>query len=163
MAVSEPGGRLSQADVADVEAATDSLSGLKALRPLAEPAAIQSSGVLEKDEGAIRPLAKESIQLAPGGKTAQLAAAGAGVTAGAAAFGSQETRGGTVIPTTNGASDLAITLRITCSSPVVRLAPRSLNPLDLPELEVDRPRAAIIFSRPAKAPPQTNRILAVSP
>jgi hypothetical protein len=63
MAVSEPGGRLSQADVADVDAAADSLSGLKALRHLDEPAAIQSCGVLEKDEGAIGPLAKASIQL----------------------------------------------------------------------------------------------------
>jgi hypothetical protein len=70
MAVSEPGGRLSQADVADVEAATDSLSGLKALGHLDEPAAIQSSGVLEKHEGAIGPLAEASIQLVHGGEQA---------------------------------------------------------------------------------------------
>jgi hypothetical protein len=70
MAVSEPGGRLSQADVADVDAATDSLSGLKALRHLDEPAAIQSSGVLEKHEGAIGPLAEASIQLAQSGEQA---------------------------------------------------------------------------------------------
>jgi hypothetical protein len=70
MAVSEPGGRLSQADVADVDAATDSLGGLKVLRHLDEPAAIQSCGVLEKDEGAIGPLAKASIQLAQSGEQA---------------------------------------------------------------------------------------------
>jgi transposase len=70
MAVSEPGGRLSQADVADGDAATDSLSGLKALRHLDEPAAIQSGGVLEKDEGTIRPLAKAGIQLAHSGEQA---------------------------------------------------------------------------------------------
>jgi hypothetical protein len=70
MAVSEPGGRLSQADVADVDAATDSLSGLKTLRHLDEPAAIQTSGVLEKDEGAIGPLAKASIQLPQSGEQA---------------------------------------------------------------------------------------------
>ena len=70
MAVSEPGGRLSQADVADVEAATDSLGSLKTLRHLDEPAAIQSSGVLEKDEGPIGPLAETSIQLAQSGNQA---------------------------------------------------------------------------------------------
>jgi hypothetical protein len=70
MAVSEPGGRLSQADVADVDAATDSLGGLKTLGHLDEPAAIQPGGVLQKDEGAIGPLTKASIQLAQSGEQA---------------------------------------------------------------------------------------------
>src|SRR5512132_1523066 len=68
MAACEPGGRLPQADVADVDAATDSLGGLQTLRHLDEPAAIQSSGVLEENEGAIRSLAEASIQLAQSGK-----------------------------------------------------------------------------------------------
>src|SRR5215470_6957410 len=42
MAVSEPGGRLSQADVANVDAVTNPLSALEPLRDLDEPAAIQS-------------------------------------------------------------------------------------------------------------------------
>src|SRR4029450_2671059 len=48
MAVSEPGGRLPQADVADVEAATDSLSGFKGLRHLRAPAADQLRGRLQE-------------------------------------------------------------------------------------------------------------------
>ena len=56
--------------MADVDAAADPLSGLKALRHLDEPAAIQSGGVLEEDEGAIGPLAEASIQLAQSGEQA---------------------------------------------------------------------------------------------
>jgi len=56
--------------VADVDAATHSLSGLKTLGHLDEPAAIQSCGVLEEHEGAIGPLAKVSIQLAQSGEQA---------------------------------------------------------------------------------------------
>gem|GEM_PF-1379194 len=61
MVVSEPGGRLSQANVTDVDAATDSLGFFQPLRNLDEPAAIQSGGVLEKEEGAVPPLAKAGI------------------------------------------------------------------------------------------------------
>ena len=70
MAVSEPGGRLSQADVANVDAVTNPLSVLEPLRHLDEPAAIQSGGVLEKNEGTARLLAKPGIQLAHPGKEA---------------------------------------------------------------------------------------------
>src|SRR5438128_1755175 len=70
MAASEPGGHLPQADVADVDAATNPLGVLETLRHLDEPAAIQSGGVLEKNEGTIRPLAKVGIQLAHRGKQA---------------------------------------------------------------------------------------------
>ena len=61
MAVSEPGGHLSQANVTDVDAATYSLSILQPLRNLDEPPAIQSGGVLEKEDGAVPPLAKAGI------------------------------------------------------------------------------------------------------
>ena len=61
MAVCEPGGHLSQANVPDVDAATDSLGILQPLRNLDEPAAIQSGGVLEKEDGAVPPLAKAGI------------------------------------------------------------------------------------------------------
>ena len=61
MALSEPGGHLSQADVTDVEAETDSLSILQQLRNLDEPLAVQSGGVLEEEEGAVPPLAKAGI------------------------------------------------------------------------------------------------------
>src|SRR5690348_4777121 len=70
MAVSESGGRLSQADVANVDAATNSLSVLEPLRHLDEPAAIQTSGVLKENKGTARPLAKPGIQLAHPGKQA---------------------------------------------------------------------------------------------
>src|SRR5580704_1227826 len=70
MAVPEPGGRLSQADVADVDAAADSLGVLEPLGHLDEPAAIQSGGVLEEDHGPIRALAKAGIQFAHSGKQA---------------------------------------------------------------------------------------------
>ena len=52
-------------------------------------------------------------------------ATGAGVTAGVRAFGSQETRGGMVIPTTNGASELAITLRINGKDRPLRIDSRT--------------------------------------
>ena len=70
MAAPEPGGRLPQADVADVDAAADPLGGLEPLGHLDEPAAIQSGGVLEEDEGTVRALAKVGIQLAHRGQQA---------------------------------------------------------------------------------------------
>src|SRR5262249_37155195 len=73
MAVSEPGGRLPQADVANIDAVTHPLSALEPLRHLDEPAAIQSGGVLEKNEGTARLLAKPGIQLAhPGNQAVRL-------------------------------------------------------------------------------------------
>jgi len=70
MAACEPGRRLSYADVADVDAATYSLSFLEPLRHLDEPARLQAYGVLEKDGGTVRPLAKARIELAHHGKQA---------------------------------------------------------------------------------------------
>src|ERR1700719_428112 len=70
MAACEPGGRLSYANVADVDAATDSLGGLEPLRHIDEPAWIHARGVLEKDDGPIRPLAKACVQLAHRGDQA---------------------------------------------------------------------------------------------
>ena len=64
MAVGKPGGRLPQANVADVDAATDSLGFLQPLRHLDEPPAIQSGGVLQKEEWAVRPLAQAGIEFA---------------------------------------------------------------------------------------------------
>jgi hypothetical protein len=64
MAKPKPGGGLFDADVADVDAETNPLRVLKLLRDLRKPAQIQSSGVLEEDDGAIGPLAKAGIQLA---------------------------------------------------------------------------------------------------
>ena len=61
MALSEQGGYLSQANVTDVDAATDSLSFFQPLRNFDEPPAIQSGGVLEKEEGAVPPFAKAGI------------------------------------------------------------------------------------------------------
>src|SRR5260370_35932391 len=70
MAACEPGGRLSYANVADVDAATDSLGVLEPLRHIDEPAWIQAGGVLEKDDGPIRALAKARVQLAHRGDQA---------------------------------------------------------------------------------------------
>ena len=70
MAVAERGGHLSQADVADVDAAADPLSVLEPLRHLDEPSAIQPGGVLEEYEGTVRPLAKARIQLTQPGQQA---------------------------------------------------------------------------------------------
>ena len=56
--------------MADVDAAADPLSGLEPLRHLDEPAAVQSGGVLEKDEGTARALAQVGIQLAHRGQQA---------------------------------------------------------------------------------------------
>src|ERR1700730_15424224 len=70
MAACEPGGRLSYADVADVDAATDSLGALEPLRHIDEPAWIQAGGVLEKDDGPIRALAKACVQFAHRGDQA---------------------------------------------------------------------------------------------
>src|ERR1700721_2773012 len=70
MAVPEPGGRLSQADVADVNTAANSLGVLKPLGHLDEPAAIQPGGALEKNQGPVRALAKAGIQFAHPGQQA---------------------------------------------------------------------------------------------
>jgi hypothetical protein len=61
MAVAEPGGDLPQANVADIDAAADPLSVLEPLHDLDEPSAIQSGGVLEKDERTGRLRAKVRI------------------------------------------------------------------------------------------------------
>jgi hypothetical protein len=70
MVVPEPGGRLSQPDVADVDAAANSLGVLEPFGYLDEPAAIQSGGVLEENQGSVRALAKVGIQFAHSGKQA---------------------------------------------------------------------------------------------
>ena len=70
MAVPEPGGRLSQADVADVDAAADPLGVLEPLGHLDEPAAIQPGGVLQENQGPVRALAQAGIQLAHSGQQA---------------------------------------------------------------------------------------------
>jgi hypothetical protein len=68
MAACESGGRLSDADVADIKAATDSFSVLETLRYLDVPARLQADGVFEKDDGTVRPLAKARIELPHRGK-----------------------------------------------------------------------------------------------
>ena len=73
MAVSEPGGHLSQADVSDVDAAADSFGVPEPFRYLDEPSAIQSSSVLEENQGTIWPLAEAGVQLThPGEQTVRL-------------------------------------------------------------------------------------------
>ncbi len=64
MAAPEPGRRLPDAEVADVNAATDSLSIAEPLRHLDEPPGLKARGVLEENEGATRPLAEPRIKLA---------------------------------------------------------------------------------------------------
>ena len=64
MAAPEPGRRLPDAEVADVDAATDSFGVAEPLRHLDEPPGLKARGVLEEDEGATRPLAKPRIELA---------------------------------------------------------------------------------------------------
>ena len=64
MAAPEPGRRLPDAEVADVDAATDSVSIAEPLRHLDEPPGLKARGVLEENEGAIRPLAEPRIELA---------------------------------------------------------------------------------------------------
>jgi hypothetical protein len=68
MAVHEPGCRLSDADMADVKAATDALSVLKPLRHLGEPGWVQAGSVLKKDDRTFRPRPKAPIKLAHDGK-----------------------------------------------------------------------------------------------
>jgi len=63
MAAGEAGRCLPYADVADVEAAADSLGVLEPLRHLDKPGWLQASSVLEIDEGSVRPLAKALIEL----------------------------------------------------------------------------------------------------
>ena len=70
MAAPEPGRRLPYAEVADVDAATYSFSVLEPFRYLDEPAGLKAGGVLEENEGAIRPLAQPRIELAQHGKQA---------------------------------------------------------------------------------------------
>ena len=64
MAAPERGRRLPDAEVADIDAATDSFSVAEPLRHLDEPPGLQARGVLEKDQGAARPLAQPRIELA---------------------------------------------------------------------------------------------------
>ena len=64
MAAPEPGRRLPDTDVADVDAATDSFRVAEPLRHLSEPSRIKARGVLEKDERAARLLAQARIELA---------------------------------------------------------------------------------------------------
>lgn len=68
MAVHEPGCRLSDTDMADVKAATDTLSVLKPLRHLGEPGWLQTDCVLKKDDRTVRPGPKAPIKLAHDGK-----------------------------------------------------------------------------------------------
>ena len=70
MAAREPGRRLPDAEVADVDAATDSFSVPEPLRHLDEPPGLKARGVLEEDEGAVRPLAQPRIELAHHAKQA---------------------------------------------------------------------------------------------
>ena len=63
MAAREPGRRLPDADVADVDAATDAFSVVEPLRHLDEPPRLQADGILEKDEETSRPLAQTAIEL----------------------------------------------------------------------------------------------------
>ena len=56
MAAPEPGRRLPDADMADVDAAADAFSVVEPLRHFDEPPRLQARGVLEKDKGATRPL-----------------------------------------------------------------------------------------------------------
>ena len=64
MAAPEPGRGLPDAEVADIDAAADSFSVAEPLRHLDEPPGLKARGVLEKDEGAARPLAQTRIELA---------------------------------------------------------------------------------------------------
>ena len=70
MAVPEPGRRLPEADVADVDAAADPLGVLEPLGHLDEPAAIQPGGVLQEHQGPVRALAQAGIQFAHSGQQA---------------------------------------------------------------------------------------------
>lgn len=68
MVAHESGCRLSDADMADVKAATDTLSVLKPLRHLGEPGWLQAGSVLKKDDRAVRQRPKAPIKLAHDGK-----------------------------------------------------------------------------------------------
>src|ERR1700745_40313 len=73
MAISEPSDPLSQADVSDVDTATDSFGVPEPLGHLDEPPAIQSGGVFQENQGTVRPLAEASVQLThPGEQTIRL-------------------------------------------------------------------------------------------
>ena len=63
MAARELRRRLPDADMADVDAATDAFSVVEPLRHLDEPPRLQARSVLEKDKGAARPLAQTRIEL----------------------------------------------------------------------------------------------------
>jgi hypothetical protein len=64
MAAPEPGRRLPDTDVADVDAATDSFHVAEPLCHLSKPSRIKAGGILQKDEGAVRLLTKARIELA---------------------------------------------------------------------------------------------------
>src|SRR5215470_8175332 len=64
MGAREPCRRLPDAEVADVDAATDSFNVLEPLRHLDEPRWLKSRGVLQEDHGAARPLAQTRIEIA---------------------------------------------------------------------------------------------------
>jgi hypothetical protein len=68
MAMHEPGCRLPDADMADVKAATDTLSVLKPFRQLGEPGWLQADSVLKEDDRAVHPRPKAPIKLAHDGK-----------------------------------------------------------------------------------------------
>jgi hypothetical protein len=70
MAARELRGRLPDADVADVNAATDSFSVLEPLRHLDEPCWLMARGVLQEDQGAAWPLAQMRIEIAHRAKQA---------------------------------------------------------------------------------------------
>ena len=63
MAAPEPGRRLPDTDVADIDAATDAFRVAEPLRHLDEPPRLQARGVLEKDKRAARPLTQTRIEL----------------------------------------------------------------------------------------------------
>ena len=56
--------------MADVDAATHSLSVLEPFRYLDKPGQLQAGGVLEKDDGTVWPLAQARVELAQHGKQA---------------------------------------------------------------------------------------------
>jgi len=59
--------------MSDIDAAADSFGVPESLRYLDEPPAIQSGGVLEENQGTVRPLAEASVQLThPGEQTVRL-------------------------------------------------------------------------------------------
>ena len=70
MAAREPGGRLPDANVADVDADADPFRVLEFLRQLDEPGRFQVGGVLEEDERGVWQLAQARVELAQHGEQA---------------------------------------------------------------------------------------------